>query len=80
MQGSVEQVGTILPPITSAGPTTVDGQDGLTQAIGGPEETDSYTSRGYSNAPAQTAFDGPAPPTDVGIETIASSGTTPSGR
>lgn len=71
VQGSVAQAGTIMPPITNAGPTVVDGQLGITQAQGGPEETDSYTSRGYTNAPAQDPYDGPAPPTDVGIETIA---------
>ncbi|KAK9838616.1 hypothetical protein WJX74_002490 [Apatococcus lobatus] len=56
IQGSIEQAGTILPPITSAGPTLVDSQLGETQAVGGPEETDSHTSRGYSNAPAQNPY------------------------
>ena len=70
VQGTIAQAGTILPPITSAGPTIVDGQLGETQAVGGPEETDSYTSRGYSNAPAQNPYDGPAPPTSVGQELL----------
>ncbi|KAK9840164.1 hypothetical protein WJX74_004488 [Apatococcus lobatus] len=69
-QGSIEQAGTILPPITSAGPTLVDGQLGETQAVGGPEETDSYTSRGYSNAPAQNPYNGPTPPTSVGQQLL----------
>ena len=76
----MEQAGTILPPITDAGPSVVDGQLGLTQAQGGPEETSSYTSRGYTNAPAQGAFEGPATPTDVGIETVTSTPTVAAGR
>ena len=70
MQGTIQQAGTILPPITSAGPAVVDGQLGETQAVGGPEEDDSYTSRGYSNAPPQNPFGGPAPPTSVGTELL----------
>ncbi|KAK9839731.1 hypothetical protein WJX84_008142 [Apatococcus fuscideae] len=67
--GPVTATGPLMGPISPTNnPATVDGEYDLTQAIAGPIENSSYTSRGFSNAPAQGPFNGPATPVSVGLE------------
>ena len=84
LQGPVTATGPLMGPISPTNnPATVDGEYDLTQAIAGPIENSSYTSRGFSNAPAQGPFNGPATPVSVGLEaptpaaSVAGSAPTP---
>ena len=54
-QESLSTFGTFGPPITGATPSTVVGEDDLTQALGGQLETAEFTTRGFEPTPASTS-------------------------
>ncbi len=47
VQMSVKQLGEIPPPITQEGPSSVPGMKSLTQDFSGPQEDETYLTRGY---------------------------------
>ena len=54
-QESLSTFGTFEPPITGATPSTVVGEDDLTQALGGQLETADFTTRGFEPTPASAS-------------------------
>ena len=54
-QESLSTFGTFGPPITGATPSTVVGEDDLTQALGGQLETADFTTRGFEPTPASAS-------------------------
>ena len=54
-QESLSTFGTFGPPITGATPSTVVGEDDLTQALGGQLETASFTTRGFEPTPSSAS-------------------------
>lgn len=69
VQAPADATGPLMGPISPTNnPASVDGEYDLTQAVAGPNENASYTSRGFVATPAQGPFNGPATPVSVGLE------------
>jgi len=54
VQESVEEVGTIMDPLTAAGPATVVGELDLTQSLTGPADNGTAATRGLVYTPNGT--------------------------
>lgn len=54
MQESVDDVGTIMAPLTAAGPETVIGEFDLTQSLTGPADDGTAETRGLVYTPSGT--------------------------